>query len=96
MWNYRIIKKENEYGLYEVFYNDDGEISAHAEKAELVDGSPEELLLTLRLMLDDAQKSYYNILEHDEIKFAPFFDENEKLKSIDIKDFINNINNSNN
>ena len=26
MWNYRIIKKEDNYGLYEVFYNDKGNI----------------------------------------------------------------------
>ena len=48
MWNYRIIKKENDHGLYEVFYNDDGKISAHTDKPILVEESPEDLLNSLR------------------------------------------------
>lgn len=82
MWNYRIIKDKDTYGLYEVIYNDDGEISAHSEKAELVGDSVEDLLNSLRLMLDDAQKSSYNILEMDKIKFAPLVDESEKMETI--------------
>lgn len=75
MWNYRIIKHksengEDQYGLFEVMYNDDGEIFAHTEEAEVVGETSEDLLQTLRLMLDDAQKSYYNILEYGKIKFA--------------------------
>ena len=99
MWNYRIIKREvegqsDQYGLFEVFYNDDGEISAHSEEPELVDGSPEELLTTLRLMLDDAQKSYYKILKYGEIEFAPFYSEEDakEIESIDIRDLINDTN----
>jgi len=83
MWNYRIIKdNDNAYGLYEVIYNDDGEISAHSEKAEIVGDSVKDLLNSLRLMLDDAQKSSYNILEMDKIKFAPLVDESDKMESI--------------
>jgi len=79
MWNYRIIKNKDEsYGLYEVIYNDDGEISAHSENSEIIGESPEDILQTLRLMLDDANKSYNNILEYDKIKFAPLVDESEK------------------
>lgn len=83
MWNYRIIKnKDNSYGLYEVIYNDDKEISAHSENSEIIGESPEDILQTLRLMLDDANKSYYNILEYDKIKFAPLCDEDEKSEII--------------
>jgi hypothetical protein len=71
MWNYRIIKDKDNYGLYEVIYNDDGEITAHSQDPEIIGDSPEDLVQTLRLMLDDANKSYYNILELDKIKFAP-------------------------
>lgn len=94
MWNYRIIKKENEYGLYEVFYNDDNEISAHAENPEVIGESAEDLLTTLRLMLDDAQKSYYKILEHGKIEFAPFCSEEEmeEFEAVDIRDLINDTN----
>jgi hypothetical protein len=88
MWNYRILKlTDGTYGLYEVIYNDDGEISAHSEDSELVSPSVKDLLDTLRLMLDDAQKSSYNVLEVDKIKFAPLIDEDEKGESIEIEDF---------
>lgn len=70
MWNYRIIKRKNSYGLYEVMYNDDGEIFAHSEEAEIIAESPEELIETLNMMLDDANKSKENILVYDEITFA--------------------------
>ena len=78
MWNYRIIKDKDTYGLYEVMYNDDGEIFAHSENAEVIGDSPEDLLNILRLMLDDANKSYYNILEVDKIKFARPCEDYEK------------------
>lgn len=88
MWNYRIIKKEDEYGLYEVFYNDDGKISGHAEKPEVIAESPEDLLTTLRLMLDDAQKSYYKeVLEYGEIEFAPLYDEKDLSEAMTIEEF---------
>ena len=87
MWNYRIIKKENDHGLYEVFYNDDGEISAHTDKPILVEESPEDLLDSLRLMLDDAQKSYYKILKYGEIEFAPLYDEEDLGEAMTLEEF---------
>ena len=92
MWNYRIIKREvedqpDQYGLFEVFYNDDGEISAHAEEPELIGESPEDLLVTLRLMLDDTQKSYYKILKYGEIEFAPLYDEEDLGKAMTLEEF---------
>lgn len=92
MWNYRIIKREvegqaDQYGLFEVFYNDEGKISAHAEEPELVEESPESLLTTLRLMLDDAQKSYYKILKYNEIDFAPLYDEEDLSKPMTLEEF---------
>ena len=90
MWNYRIIKDKDTYGLYEVIYNDDGEILAHIEEPEVFGESAEDLLQTLRLMMDDAQKSYYNILKHDEIKFAKFpNDKDDYVEIKDIKTFLN-------
>ena len=89
MWNYRIIKDGDNYGLYEVFYNEDGKISAHSENAEVVCESPEEIVKTLRLMLDDAEKFSNNVLEMDEIEFAPLYDEDEELIEVkDLKDFL--------
>ena len=82
MWNYRIIKNKDTYGLYEVIYNDDGEICAHSEEPELEGVSAEDLLQTLRLMLDDANKSYYNILDAEQIKFAPLLPEDDKQEYI--------------
>ena len=87
MWNYRIIKDKDNYGLYEVMYNDDGEIFAHSENAEVIGDSPEDLLDTLRLMLDDANKSYYNILEADKIKFAPIYDEKDLSEAMTFEEF---------
>jgi len=92
MWNYRIIKREiesqpDQYGLYEVIYNDEGEISAHSEKPELVGESPEDLLTALRLMLDDAQKSYYKVLKYSEIEFAPLYDEKDLGEAMTLEEF---------
>lgn len=87
MWNYRIIKDKDTYGLYEVMYNDDGEIFAHSENAEVIGDSPEDLLHTLRLMLDDANKSYYNVLEADKIKFAPIYDEKDLSEAMTFEEF---------
>lgn len=88
MWNYRIIKSSDEsYGLYEVIYNDNGEISAHTEEPEVIGSSVKDLLDALRLMLDDAEKASYNILEMNKIKFAPLIDEDEKGEVVEIEDF---------
>ena len=95
MWNYRIIKREvdgqpDQYGLFEVFYNDNGEITAHADEAEVIGDNPEEILESIMLMQKDAQKSLSNILEMDKIKFAPLSeDENDWVEIKDIKTFLN-------
>ena len=89
MWNYRIIKNGDDYGLYEVFYNEDGKISAHTLDAEVVCSSPEEIVKTLKLMIDDAKKFSNNVLEMGEIEFAPFYDEDEDLIEVkDLEDFL--------
>jgi len=83
MWNYRIIKRGDLYGLYEVMYNDDGEIFAHSEEPELEEHSPKQLIQTLNMMLDDANKSKKNILTYDKIKFSKpceDFDSNEWIE----------------
>jgi hypothetical protein len=87
MWNYRIIKNKEDYGLYEVIYNDDGEISAHSEKAEIIGSSVKDILDSLRLMLDDAQKSSYEILEMDKIKFHPIVDLDDEGELMEAKDW---------
>ena len=96
MWNYRIIKNKDTYGLYEVMYNDDGEICAHSEEPEIVGESPEDLLETLQLMISDVKKhfSYFfppeineeKILEYDKIKFHKFCDDIYKGKTITLEE----------
>jgi hypothetical protein len=82
MWNYRIIKRGDSYGLYEVMYNDDGEIFAHSEEPELEEHSSKELIQTLNMMLDDANKSKNNILTYDKIKFAKPCEDYDKSQVI--------------
>ena len=90
MWNYRIIKfpmKDNheyDYGLYETFYNEQGEVCGHDEVPTIVGASVEEIQKTLEMMMNDVNRCKDNVLEGDKIKFAPFYDENEGL--IEIKD----------
>ena len=66
-------------------YNDDGEIFAHSEEAEIIAESPEELIETLNLMLSDANKSKENILIYDQIKFAKPCEDYEKGETITIE-----------
>lgn len=95
MWNYRVIKKEHEcgeseYGLYEVMYNDKGEIAAHTEKPELIGDSLEDLKKSLELMNTDLDKHITGdsiILNHDTIKFHSFCDnKKEDYVEFDISD----------
>lgn len=102
MWNYRIIKDKDTYGLYEVMYNDDGEIFAHSEEPELVAQNPEDLLETLQLMISDVKKhfTYFfpleineeKILELDKIKFAKPFKDYDKGEEITLEDLDNLLN----
>ena len=94
MWNYRIIKRKNSYGLYEVMYNDDGEIFAHSEEAEVIAESPKELIDTLNMMLADANKSKENILIYDQIKFAKpceDYDESETITIEQLDDILKDL-----
>lgn len=98
MWNYRIIKREvegqpDQYGLFEVMYNDDKQISAHAEEAEITCESPEEIIESLSIMLSDAIrcKELNNTLTYDKIEFFPFCDEKD-WEAISMKEFEDLIN----
>ena len=85
MWNYRIIKDKDTYGLYEVMYNDDGEICAHSEKPEIIGESPTDLLDTLELMIHDVNKHIIDgdkILDLNKIKFSEFCKDMDKSEVI--------------
>ena len=93
MWNYRIIQaSDKSYGLHEVIYNDDGEISFVTENPEIIGCSVKDLLNTLRLMLDDAQKASNNILEMDKIEFSPICEDYDKEDTIPYEEFDKTIN----
>lgn len=93
MWNYRIIKKDGLYGLYEVIYNDDKEISAHSEVAEIENDSVEDLIKSLEMMLEDARKSVSDILEYENITFSSLYDESELGEAMTYDEFKKIINN---
>ena len=89
MWNYRIIKDKDTYGLYEVMYNDDGKICAHTEEPEMVGESPKDLLDTLGLMINDVNKHINkekDILELNKIKFHQFCKDLDKGEQITIEE----------
>ena len=92
MWNYRIIHYnsdkgmglKNHYGLYEVIYNDEGKISAHTEEPELIADTPEELIESLEMMLNDAKKYKNKILDYKTMKFYPLtHDDKEESVTLD-------------
>ena len=88
MWNYRIIKDKDTYGLYEVMYNDDGEICAHSEKPEIIGESPTDLLDTLELMIHDVNKHIIDgdkILDLNKIKFSEFCKDMDKSEVITLE-----------
>lgn len=87
MWNYRIIKKGETYGLYEVIYNDDKQIAAHSEDPELESHDVDDLIESLELMLEDAKKYKNNILEYDQIKFAPMYNESDLSEVMTLEEF---------
>ena len=88
MWNYRIIKDKDTYGLYEVMYNDDGEICAHSEKPEVISETPQELVDTLELMIHDVNKHIIDgdkILDLNKIKFSEFCKDMDKSEEITLE-----------
>jgi hypothetical protein len=93
MWNYRIIKDGDDYGLYEVFYNEEGEIALHSENPDVVGESVDDIIKSLELMLGDAKKHQGSdkmdnilVLEKDQIEFKDLIDPNEKMITYDIDD----------
>ena len=88
MWNYRIIKDGETYGLYEVFYNEEGEIALHSENPDVVGESVDDIVKSLELMLGDAKKHIKEkpVLEKDKIEFKDLIDPNEKMITYDIDD----------
>ena len=93
MWNYRVIKDGETYGLYEVFYNEKGEIALHSENPDVIGESVDEIIKSLELMLGDAKKHQGSdkmdnilVLEKDEIEFKDLIDPNEKMITYDIND----------
>lgn len=93
MWNYRIIKDGETYGLYEVFYNEKGEIALHSENPDVIGESVDEIIKSLELMLGDAKKHQGSdkmdnilVLEKDKIEFKDLIDPNEKMISYEIDD----------
>jgi len=92
MWNYRIIKDKDAYGLYEVMYNDNGEIFAHTEEPEIVGEDPKDLLDTLELMISDVNKHIIDgkeILEIDKIKFAKPCEDYDKGEEVTFEELEN-------
>tara|TARA_Y100001938_G_scaffold149975_1_gene239002 strand:+ start:3859 stop:4191 length:333 start_codon:yes stop_codon:yes gene_type:complete len=100
MWNYRIIKNEtdagesDQYGLFEVFYNEKGEIFGHDSEPLVHADSIEEIIKSLELMISDTKKHLEGekeILEINKIKFKPLYDEEttEDLSGL-FEDFLNN------
>ena len=93
MWNYRVIKDGETYGLYEVFYNEKGEIALHSENPDVIGESVDEIIKSLELMLGDAKKHQGSnkmdnilVLEKDTIEFKDLIDPNEKMITYDIND----------
>ena len=92
MWNYRIIKDKGVYGLYEVIYNDDGEIFAHNEEPEIIGENPKDLLDTLELMIHDVNEHIINgkeILEMNKIKFAKPCEDYDKAEEVTFEELKN-------
>lgn len=54
-WNYRIIRSADECALHEVYYDDDGEITASTESPCSITGEePQDIIEDLEMMLADA------------------------------------------
>jgi len=69
-WNYRIIHHDDDkhpyYGLHEIYYyEDDNSISTWTVEASVVGDDVEEIVSSLKMMLNDAENS--TMLIHSEI-----------------------------
>ena len=89
MWNYRVIQDDEKetVGLYEVFYNTEGEIFAHAELPVIAGEDLDDLLSTLKMLVTDLEQHMDNndlILSLGEIEFSEI--DTEESEEIDIED----------
>lgn len=92
MWNYRLIKhKDDTVGLYEVIYNDDKQISAHDQHPTLIGDNADDILDTIKLMLNDVIKCKDDILHIDKIKFAPLVDPDDEFVEVDVDEFLDKL-----
>jgi hypothetical protein len=65
-WNFRVVKKEGIYGVYEVYYNSKDEIIGMTENTvSLVSDNHEDLILLLARMAGDLDSP---VLDYADIK----------------------------
>lgn len=100
MWNYRVIRfqdKDTEdvtYGLYETFYNDQGDICAHAERPEIVGETLQEIGDCLKMMQTDYNKHRRDpllVLDGNNIQFAEMSDYDDVRKNNTIPFNLDNL-----
>ena len=96
MWNYRVINESDKksLGLYEVYYNENGDIFAHGEKPVIAGESLDDLLSTLKMLVTDLEQHMDNdklILELGDIEFTDIDDGDSGEVIEDIEDFFNEI-----
>ena len=69
-WNYRIMKHGEKdgvwYGVHEVFYDDDGNLSWTMKPVVASADSPEGVIEDVELMLADIKKYKDDILDYDD------------------------------
>jgi hypothetical protein len=91
MWNYRILsypgkdKSEAYYGLVEAIYNESGGLCAHDEEPILTGESPNDILESLNLMINDVKLHCQDssiVLDVDAIVYESFFEDDEDMESL--------------
>ena len=81
MWNYRILEetdtnKNKWYSLREVYYNEKDEVAGYSAIPKACMGETvDELIVCIRMMLKDAEKSKNDILIDGKIECKGFEDE---------------------
>ncbi len=69
VWNYRVIEHDKMFCIHEVYYNDNGDITAISEDAMPQHGETlEELANDMKYFLQALNRP---VLSKEEIKFAP-------------------------
>ncbi|MCU0352036.1 MAG: hypothetical protein MUF43_14600 [Flavobacterium sp.] len=70
-WNYRIMKKENDkgqfnFGIYEIFYDDNGKVNSYSENSLTpVCDSEEDLKEEMKIMMEAFEKETLTYKETD-------------------------------